>query len=84
MFAGVILRHRDYIKTANLRKVTVLNEDDARTFQAGFGKCSNYINAHDPSRGRDAAPPEPDELLADIETLKTWAETLRTKQKAVA
>ena len=84
VFAGVILRHRDYIKTANLKKVTVLDEADASAFQAGFGKCSDYIKAHDPSRGRDADPPEPDELLADIEALKTWAETLRTKQKAVA
>ena len=84
VFAGVILRHRDYIKTASLKKVTVLDEADASAFQAGFGKCSDYIKAHDPSRGRDADPPEPDELLTDIEALKTWAETLRTKQKAVA
>ncbi|MCY4238139.1 MAG: AAA family ATPase [Rhodospirillaceae bacterium] len=84
VFAGVILRHRDYIKTTHLKKVVVLEEADVDAFQAGFEKCCDYIKAHDPSRARDAEPPEPDELLADIDALKTWAETLHTKQKAIS
>jgi len=84
VFAGVILRHRDYIKTTHLKKVVVLEEGDVDAFQAGFEKCCDYIEAHDPSRAHDAEPPEPDELLADIDALKTWAETLHTKQKAIS
>ena len=84
VFAGVILRHRDDIKTAHLKKVTVLEETDAEAFQAVIEKCCDDIEAHDPSRARDAEPPEPDELRADIHALKTEAETLYARQKAVS
>jgi len=81
VFGGVIHRHRDYIETRHLRKVTVLDEADCATFEAGFKKCCDLVEAHDPSRGRDAAVPVPGEILRDIQSLKDWTASLRDRQK---
>lgn len=83
-FAGVLIRHRDYIDTKNLRKVTALLEKDAEAFRAAFKKCSDIIEAHDRSRVRNAEPPPPSEISDDIEALKNWASALRSRQSAVA
>ncbi|CCM80225.1 AAA family ATPase [Rhizobium mesoamericanum] len=83
VFAGVLIRHRDYIDTKNLKKVSALEEADAETFRAAFKKCSDIIEAHDASRVRNEEPPPPSEILTDIKTLTDWAESLRTRQKAI-
>ena len=83
VFAGVLIRHRDYIDTKNLKKVSVLVEGDAEVFRAAFKKCSDIIEAHDPSRVRNEEPPAPSEILDDINTLTDWAESLRSRQKAI-
>ncbi|MGO7837269.1 AAA family ATPase [Rhizobium johnstonii] len=83
VFAGVLLRHRDYIDTKNLKKVSALVEADAEAFRAAFKKCSDIIDAHDPSRVRDDEPPAPAEIADDIKTLSDWAESLRTRQRAI-
>lgn len=84
VFAGVLHRHRDYIDTKNLAKVTVLVEGDVTIFSANFKKCSDLIEAHDPSRARDAEVPPPDEILSDIKALSDWAASLRDRQRLVA
>jgi hypothetical protein len=84
LFAGVILRHRDYIDAKNLKRVTAVDSADVDVYRNNFRKCSDLVEAHDPSRGRDAAVPPPDEIMADIKTLADWANGLRTKQNAVA
>lgn len=83
-FHGVVHRHRDYINTKNLRKATVLTEADCDLFDAGFQKCCDQTDAHDPSRGRNAAPPPPDELLQDIQNVLTWTDAIRERQKRIA
>lgn len=83
-FSRVVLRHRDYIDTSGLKKVSALTQADGDAFAAGFGKCSDVTSAHDPSSGRNAEVPLPDELLADIQALKTWVESLRDRQKQIA
>lgn len=79
----VVMRHRDYIDTKYLKKVAVLTVDDCDAFSAGFKKCCDVIDAHDPARGRNAAAPPPKELLADIASLADWVSGLRDKQKKV-
>ena len=83
VFAGVLLRHRDYIDTKNLKKVSVLVEADAEAFRAAFKKCSDIIDAHDPSRVRNEEPPPPTEIADDIKILADWAESLRARQRAI-
>lgn len=80
-FAGVVHRHRDYIATQNLRKVTVLTEADCAVLEAGFQKCCDFTDAHDPSRGRDGEVPPPNEIFQDIDQLKKWVDEIRAKHK---
>lgn len=80
-FNKVILRHRDYINSKNLKKVTVLNETDCDQYSAGFKKCCDIVDAHDPSRGRNFSPPNPEEIKRDIDGIKTWVSGLRDRQK---
>ena len=82
VFANVIVRHRDYINTRGLKKVTALEEEDIEKFLKGFRKCSEIVNAHDPSRGHDLEMPEPKEILKDIQILKDWSEALKRKMNA--
>ena len=84
MFANVVMRHRDYIDTKNLKRVTALEDADVQGFQSGFKKCCDFVDAHDPSRGHDPEPPEPAEIMADIQALKDWSEALRIKMNGVS
>ncbi len=82
-FSRIIQRHRDYIDTKNLKKVTAINESDCDTFRISFKKCCDIIDAHDPSRARNADAPPPNEIFLDISTLKNWVISLRDRQKNI-
>jgi energy-coupling factor transporter ATP-binding protein EcfA2 len=83
-FFRVVQRHRDYINAKDLKKVSALTEADCDTFAAGFKKCCDIVDAHDPSSGRNAAPPPPADLIHDIQVLKNWATSLRDRQKKIS
>ncbi|MBP5988642.1 MAG: AAA family ATPase [Piscinibacter sp.] len=83
-FSHVVMRHRDYINTKDLKKVSVLTDADCDAYAAGFKKCCDVVDAHDPSSGRNAAPPAPTELFQDIQALKDWTASLRDRQKKLA
>lgn len=83
-FFRVVQRHRDYINAKDLKKVSVLTEADCDAFAAGYKKCCDIVDAHDPSAGRNAAPPPPADVLLDLQALKDWAASLRARQKQVA
>ncbi len=83
-FFRVVQRHRDYINTKDLKKVSVLSEVDCDQFAAGFKRCCDIVDAHDPSSGRNASPPPPPDVMRDIQALKDWAASLRARQKQVA
>ncbi|HQR78417.1 MAG TPA: hypothetical protein PLR35_18515, partial [Burkholderiaceae bacterium] len=63
---------------------SALTEADCDAFAAGFKKCCDIVDAHDPSSGRNAAPPPPTDLFQDIQALKDWAASLRDRQKKIA
>lgn len=83
-FFRVVQRHRDYINAKDLKKVSVLTEADCDAFAAGYKKCCDIVDAHDPSAGRNASPPPPADVLLDLQALKDWAASLRARQKQVA
>jgi energy-coupling factor transporter ATP-binding protein EcfA2 len=83
-FFRVVQRHRDYIDTKYLKKASVLTEADCDGFHAGFKKCCDVVDAHDPSSGRNADAPAPAEVMQDIQTLKDWVTSLRDRQKLIA
>lgn len=82
-FQRTVIRHRDYIDTKNLKKVSVLTATDCDELRQHFKKCSDVVNSHDRSPGRNPEHPDPDELLADIKTLVNWVNSLRARHKAV-
>ena len=82
-FAHVVMRHRDYIKTQDLARVSALTEQDCRTCRENFKKCSDCIAGHDGSRGRNRAMPEPDELLQDVKALEKWMKDLKRRQNTI-
>lgn len=80
-FAHVIMRHRDHIKDKDLLKVSVLTEQDCKSWNDNFGKCCDNMAGHDGSRGRNRSMPEPNELLTDVRALDGWVKAIREKQK---
>jgi ABC-type proline/glycine betaine transport system ATPase subunit len=80
-FCNVVNRHHDYINSRDLKKVTALTEADATAWAAGFKTCCDITDAHDPSRGRNAASPPPADLLKHVQDLSTWVTNLRERQK---
>jgi energy-coupling factor transporter ATP-binding protein EcfA2 len=83
-FSHVVMRHRDYINAKDLKKVAVLTDADCDAYAAGFKKCCDVVDAHDPSSGRNAAAPPPADLFQDIQALKDWTISLRDRQKKVS
>jgi len=81
-FAHVVMRHRDYIRGRDLVRVSALSPRDCEIWTDNFGKCSGYVAAHDESRGRNRAMPEPEELLEDVQALSTWVRDLRARQQS--
>jgi hypothetical protein len=61
-----------------------LEESDVQIFQSGFKKCCDFVDAHDPSRGHNPEPPEPDDITRDIQLLKDWSEALCGKMNQVS
>ncbi len=64
-------------------RVSALTEQDCKSWSESFGKCSDLIAAHDASRGRNRAMPEPEDLLQDAQVLGGWVTNLGERQKAV-
>ena len=83
-FSNVIHRHRDYINPKDLKKVVVLEPADIASWEGGYKICCDITDAHDPSRGRNAACPPPDDLLAHVADLAERARSLRDRHKLVA
>ena len=82
IFAGVVVRHRDYIVRRELIKVTAFNNNDYEAFDKFYIKCNELVDAHDSSLGRIAEPPCPNEIWDDIKNLKTWLEKLRKRMNS--
>ena len=81
LFRQVVLRFRKGVETQRLAEVLVEDGDYAQV-SAGMAKCSNY--PHDKAMEGGVAVPDPDELLADIETLETWRILIEKKSKETA
>ncbi|MBY0544098.1 MAG: AAA family ATPase [Gammaproteobacteria bacterium] len=79
----VIMRHRDYINAKNLNKISALDLAACQAWYQGWSRCCDYINSHDPARGRNQALPEPQKLLDATAELATWVKSIRNTQKQI-
>ena len=77
---NVVIRHRDYINSKNLEKISILTLDDCKSWNKNFKKCCNFTNAHDGASARNQSLPEPQELLQDVSELSKWVNDIRERQ----
>jgi len=66
---GVVMRYRRGVETRRLAKVSI-EDSDCATVDERMSKCSNYC--HDQALLGSVEPPDPDELLSDINALDEW------------
>ena len=81
LLCKVVLRFRQGVETQRLAEVVVDDDDYARV-DAGMTKCSKY--AHDKAAIGGVAVPDPDELLADVQSLEDWRISVERRSKAIA
>ena len=82
--AHTVMRHRDYINPKSLNNISALELSDCREWNRNYGICCDYVEAHDGSRGRNQAMPEPDILIDDVASLLSWVSSLKEKHKAIS
>lgn len=81
LFQKVVLRFRKGISTQPLAGV-VVEDNDYACIEKEMTKCSNY--SHDQALLGGTPIPDPDELLADINTLDNWRGQVEKRSTAVA
>lgn len=81
LFQKVVLRFRKGVSTQALDKV-VVEDGDYKVIEQAMTKCSNH--AHDQALMGGAVIPEPDELLADINSLDDWRVAVEKRAPDVA
>lgn len=81
IFADVVFRFRSYVNLKNLGDVVGFPDSENQEVQRLFKKCCEVTEAHDTPDGKQAALPEPADLLQDIQDAKKLLETVRTRRK---
>ena len=74
----VIRRLSNEVKTPGLVKLTAITVPDCEAMRDGFGRCSELLHSASPALNRPL--PRPDDLVAEIVALATWADNLRQRQ----
>lgn len=81
LFRNVVLRFRKGVSTQPLIGV-VVEDADYKLIEQAMTRCSNY--AHDQALMGGTAIPEPDEILADINSLESWRIAVEKRASDVA
>ncbi|MEY9463867.1 AAA family ATPase [Bradyrhizobium ottawaense] len=77
----VLRRLSNKVSTDGLVKLTSITVKDCEDVRDAFGRCSALL--HSEARGLNTPLPTPDRVQAEITALKTWVESMATKQKAI-
>lgn len=78
----VVFRFRSYVNISNLRRVVGFSDKEYQEIQRLTQKCHDITDAHDPSVGKHATVPDPDELYQDILATKVLYDLIRKRSKA--
>ncbi len=79
----VVMRHRDYINAKNINKISALNLTACQEWYKSWSHCCDHLNAHDKTRGRNQALPEPDKLLEETVALSNWVKSISDSKKTI-
>jgi len=77
----VLRRLSNKVQTAGLVKLTAITVKDCEEVRDAFGRCSALL--HSEARGLNTPLPSPDKVQAEISALKTWVESVASRQKAI-
>lgn len=80
LFYEAIRRHSAEVQTMRLKSVTVTTED-YKTIHIYMSKSSTWMTGHDKSKALDVNRPSPDEILKDINALKSFAKDIRKRHE---
>jgi hypothetical protein len=75
----VVRRFNNAVHTGGLRKVTVLTDGDCDDLKEGYGFCCTHCHTDPPGVNRPA--PTPDKMKDEIDRLRNWFESVRTRQE---
>lgn len=80
LFAGTVKRFRRSVDTRRLRYVAV-EDADVKAVYEGMTRCSNFTH----EGGAEAPPalPQPDEFIADVESLGVAVAAIKAREKTV-
>ena len=82
LLEGVIQRYDPSIQTRRARFLVDIGDTDIETLDRGMSKCSQHLAGHDAPLGESDRPPDPDELLQDINDLQNWAKKIRKRRNS--
>lgn len=84
IFADVVFRFRSYVNVGNLSQVVGFGTSECKELQRLVQRCHDVTEAHDPAQAKQAAIPDPTDLLNDIAASKQVLADIRTRKKAIA
>jgi energy-coupling factor transporter ATP-binding protein EcfA2 len=76
--APVVRRFKNKIHPGGLRKLTVLSDQDFAEYDTGYGFACTYCHTDSPALNRPT--PEPDKMKDEINRLRHWFDSVRTRQ----
>lgn len=76
----VIRRLSNEVKTPGLVKLTAITVPDCEAMRDGFGRCSELL--HSAAAALNRPLPRPEALMAEIDALASWVDSLRQRQSA--
>jgi len=79
LFYSVVCRYRNSVQTLKLLKVSI-EDTDIHDIDRHMTKASTWMTGHDKSKALDHDRPAPDELLADIATLRTFSDKIKQRR----
>jgi hypothetical protein len=81
LLGGVVERYRPGVQTQQLGDIADITAEDCKTLETAMAKCSTWLPGHDKAAAARAPVPGPAELKADITSLETWVNAIRTRRK---
>jgi energy-coupling factor transporter ATP-binding protein EcfA2 len=75
----VVRRFNNAVHTGGLRKVTVLTDADCDDLKEGYGFCCTHCHTDPPGVNRPT--PTPDKMKDEIDRLRNWFDSVRTRQE---
>lgn len=84
VFAGVVVRYRDWIRIPNLSKVVGFQKAECDEIERIYQVCCTVVDAHDPSSAKNAPVPTAAQLGNDIAALTAVTSAIEARRKTSA